>query len=386
MNAMTPRQRVSATLNHTEPDRVPFDCTFTIEAYCALEKALNLPPDAGISAGSPSLNVSPSLDMLERMRIDLCYIGLNAWPGEAPFEYGQERYTDIWGVGYRRVDSKAGFEYVNDVHPLANATLADLDAYPWPDPAAPELTEGLRQKAQAIFNQTSFALVGKFSTPIVEQASALRGLEQLFMDLAVNPQFAAALFARLTAIAMRLNEAGLSACGEYLQILRLAGDDMGSQRGTLLSPAMFRRQVKPFFAQLYSHAKQTFVQHNPNGKLMAHTDGDVYPILPDYIEMGLDLLNPVQPYVAEMDHERLKHEFGAQLAFHGGMDIRHVLPFGSPAEVREEVEKTIRALAPGGGYILAPTHYLLPDVPPANMLALRDAVLEFGQYPLTNLL
>jgi uroporphyrinogen decarboxylase len=115
---------------------------------------------------------------------------------------------------------------------------------------------------------------------------------------------------------------------------------------------------------------------------MAHTDGDVYPIIPDYIEMGLDVLNPVQPYVAEMEPEKLKREFGRQLAFHGGIDLQRVLPFGTPEKVYAEAVKAMRTLGPGGGYILAPTHYLTPDVPPENVLALRNAVLERGAYPL----
>jgi uroporphyrinogen decarboxylase len=115
---------------------------------------------------------------------------------------------------------------------------------------------------------------------------------------------------------------------------------------------------------------------------MAHTDGDVYPLINDYIEMGLDVLNPVQPFVAEMDHARLKREFGKQLSFHGGIDIQHTLPFGTPDEVRFQVRRTLNCLAPNGGYIVAPTHYLLPDVPPENILALRETVLESGQYPL----
>lgn len=166
--------------------------------------------------------------------------------------------------------------------------------------------------------------------------------------------------------------------------LRLAGDDMGHQRGTLLSPTMFRQIVKPRFARLYRQAKQLFHQYNPNGKLMAHTDGDVYPLIPDYIEMGLDVLNPVQPYVAEMEHSRLKREFGDRLSFHGGMDLQNVLPFGRPDEVRTEAINVMHALGSGGGLILAPTHYLLPDVPPENVMALRDAVLEHGRYPLVN--
>ncbi len=210
----------------------------------------------------------------------------------------------------------------------------------------------------------------------------LRGMEQLFMDMALDPEFVFALMDKLTDTAVAYIEQGLNACGKYLQILRLAGDDMGHQHGTLLSPRMFRTTIKPHFERLYKSAKTQFLSINPRGKMMAHTDGDVYPFIPDYLEMGLDILNPVQPYVAEMEHEKLNHEFGNRLSFHGGIDIQHVMPFGTPEQVREEAIKVMRALGPGGGYILAPTHYLLPDVPPKNIIALRNTVLEFGKYPL----
>jgi uroporphyrinogen decarboxylase len=140
--------------------------------------------------------------------------------------------------------------------------------------------------------------------------------------------------------------------------------------------------IKPHFSRLYKQAKSMFHEYNPQGKLMAHTDGDVYPIIPDYCEMGLDILNPVQPYVSEMEHDKLKSEFGDKLSFHGGIDIQKVMPFGSPEEVTREATTTMKNLGRGGGYILSPTHYLLADVPPENTIALRDAVIQYGRYPL----
>jgi uroporphyrinogen decarboxylase len=145
---------------------------------------------------------------------------------------------------------------------------------------------------------------------------------------------------------------------------------------------MFRSMIKPHFARLYGEARRMLNEINPEIRIMGHTDGDVYPIIPDYIEIGLDVLNPVQPYVAEMEHDRLKKEFGDKLSFHGGIDLQKVMPFGTTDEVTAEAIKTMRALGNNGGYILAPTHYLLADVPPENILALRDAVLKHGQYPL----
>ena len=382
---MTSRERVIKALEHQEPDRVPFDCRFTYEAYRKLEKTLGYPEDKTIVPRSPDLGVTPSIEFLKGFNVDLYYIGLNSWKNEPSFYFGAETFQDAWGVGFKKISSDSGTEYFNDSHPLSQATQKDLEKFAWPDPDDPELTAGLQERAAYLSNETDFALVGKFSSSIFEQAAALLGMQQLYVDLAQDPDFVMDLFNRLTDIAIKLNEVGLKACGQYLHILRLAGDDMGSQRGTLLNPKMFRRMVKPFFERLYHQSKALFLKYNPKGKLMAHTDGDVYPIIPDYCEMGLDVLNPVQPYVAEMEHEKLKTEFGDRLSFHGGIDIQNVLPFGSPQVVTREAIKVMKALGRGGGYILSPTHYLLADVPPENILAMRDAVLKSGNYPLSGL-
>lgn len=382
MSEMTARERVMTALNHSEPDRVAFDCTFTDAAYRRLARYLGQTPDPAAAPGSPSLNVTPPAAFLQELGVDLYYLGLGSPTGRMPFEAGMPEYKDEWGIEYRRMETAAGPDYAAVSHPLARAGLADLDNYPWPDPDEPALTAGLAEKARRLSQTTDFALVGKFNTALFEHASLLRGMERLYLDLVEDTEFVEALLDRLTALALRQIRRGLEACGPQLQILRLAGDDLGSQQGPLISPRMFRRLVKPHFARLYREAKSLFHEYNPAGKLMAHTDGDVYPLIPDYIEMGLDVLNPVQPFVAEMDHARLKREFGAALSFHGGIDIQRTLPFGTQDEVCRETARTISALGPGGGYILAPTHYLLADVPPENILSMRDSVMTMGRYPL----
>jgi uroporphyrinogen decarboxylase len=210
----------------------------------------------------------------------------------------------------------------------------------------------------------------------------MRGFEQFLIDVSFEPDFASALMSKLVDIALARLEVGLKACGKYLQCVRFAGDDMGQQSGLLMSPKMFREVVKPVFARYYQEARKMIDDYDPEIKIMAHTDGDVYPIIPDYIEMGLDVLNPVQPYVKEMEHDKLKAEFGDRLSFHAGIDIQNVMPFGTVDEVKAEAVKVMRVLGQSGGYILAPTHYLQGDVPPENVIALRDAVMEHGQYPL----
>ena len=383
MTEMSSRQRVITALAHQEPDRIPWDCTFSYGCYLRLKKHLGLTPRQDPQPSSNWLSISPPIELLQELQCDLYYVGLGKAKNTPVFEYGMEAYTDAWGVTFRRAPNPSGFHYEFARHPLAHATVKDLDDYPWPDPHDPARVAGLEERCHWLYENTDFALVGKFSESIFEQAFYLRGLEQWLVDLAADPEFAEALMDRLVDISIAMTEVGLKACGKYIQVLRLAGDDMGHQHGTILSPKMFRKLVKPRFARLYHAAKSMFRTYNPNGKLKAHTDGNVYPFIEDYIELGLDVLNPVQPYVDEMDHTRLKSQFGDRLAFHGGIDIQNVLPFGTPIEVNAEAKKTMAALGQGGGYILAPTHYVQPDVPPENILALRDAVLEHGRYPLS---
>ncbi len=382
MAEMNSRERVVTTLSHREPDRIPFDCTFGYEGYLRLAKYLGLKTKKEVIPGSPWLAVSNPIELLHELNIDLCYIGLGKTKDTPVFEYGMDFYTDEWGVKFRKVELPTGLMYDIYDHVLAGATLTDLEQYPWPDPYHPDLVEGLEEKARDLYENTNFALIGKFSNSIFEQAHYMRGFEQLLMDLSLEPDFVDVLMGKLVDIALARLEVGLKACGKYIQAVRFAGDDMGQQNGPIMSPAMFRNLIKPQFSRYYQKARKLIDQYNPDIKIIAHTDGDVYPLIPDYIEMGLDVLNPVQPYVAEMEHDKLKAEFGDRLSFHAAIDIQKVMPFGTPEEVKAEAIKTMKALGPGGGYILAPTHYLQADVPPENIIALRDAVLEYGIYPL----
>jgi uroporphyrinogen decarboxylase len=382
MAEMTSRERVVAALNHREPDRVPFDCNFVYEGYLRIEEYLGLKPEKEVYPGSPWLAVSNPVELLDELKIDLCYIGLAKSSSVPEFEYGMDHYVDGWGVKFRKVEHTSGIHYDFYDPVLKDASIKELEEYPWPDPTNPELILGLEKKAKDLYENTDFALVGKFSNSIFEQSFYMRGFEQLLMDLALDPEFASALMSKMVDLALGYLEVGLKACGKYLQCVRFAGDDMGQQSGMLMSPKTFREVIKPQFARYYATARKLIDQVNPEIKVMAHTDGDVYPIIPDYIEMGLDVLNPVQPYVKDMEHDKLKAEFGDRLAFHAAIDIQKVMPFGTPEEVKSEAIKTMKTLGPGGGYILAPTHYLQADVPPENVIALRDAVLEFGKYPL----
>jgi uroporphyrinogen decarboxylase len=150
----------------------------------------------------------------------------------------------------------------------------------------------------------------------------------------------------------------------------------------MISPKLFHELVRPRFARLWNLARKKLQEKNPAGKLMLHSCGNVRPFIPTWIEMGLDILDPIQPRARGMEPEGLKRDFGDRLVFHGGLDIQHTLPFGTQQDVAAEVKRYMSILAPGGGYIVAPAHNVQSDVPPANLVAIRDAIQEFGNYPI----
>ena len=183
---------------------------------------------------------------------------------------------------------------------------------------------------------------------------------------------------------MGLDEVGIEAAGEYVDILRLSGEDLGTQEGPMISLPMFRRLIRPYMEKLWRFAKKKLLEKNPGAKIMLHSCGSVRWVIPDWIEMGLDILDPIQPKAKGMDPFQLKADFGDKLSFHGGIDAQYILPFGTVEEVRQYTRKYIQALAPGGGYIVAPVHNVQGDVPPENLVAMRDAVEEFGYYPINS--
>jgi len=251
----------------------------------------------------------------------------------------------------------------------------DLDRYPWPDLAHPGRFVGLREKAKAI-QDAGYAVVALSGVSPFEQSYMMRGIENWLLDLAADPDFALALLRKVTDLMKAAVINLLEEAGEYIDVL-VTGDDLGSQNGPMISPKMYRRLVKPFHAELMSEIKK-----RTRARIFYHSDGDIYPLLPDLIEVGIDLLNPVQVSAREMgDTARLKREFGDRLSFCGAIDTQWVLPYGTPDDVRAEVRRRIRDLAPGGGYVLAAVHCIQPDVPPENILAMCDEAKKAGRYP-----
>jgi uroporphyrinogen decarboxylase len=379
----TSRKRVEAVLNHQIPDRVPIDMTITQLPYERLRDALGLEPEAGLKASSFT-EVRPAPDLLNTLGIDITWVKLSGprnWRPPEPAAGGI--HFDEWGVGRKKIFQREGV-FLNEVAhtPLAEADLADLDRYAWPDPQDPGRIEGLEAEARRLYETTDLALMGRFGGTILEQAAYLRGWERWLMDLVLEPEFARRLMEIITDIQIELDLAGIRAAGRYLSIFKLSGEDLGMQDRPLFSMKVWQALVRPALARRWQAAREALEHHAPHVKLMLHSDGAIRPFLADLIEDGVQVLDPVQPRCAGMDFYELKRDFGDELIFHGGVDTQEVLPFGTPQEVEADVTRCIDSLGKGGGLILAPVHNVQADVPPENLIAMCTTARESGRYPL----
>jgi uroporphyrinogen decarboxylase len=211
-----------------------------------------------------------------------------------------------------------------------------------------------------------------------ERAHAMQGMDKFLLNMVLYPDFCQALLRRITDLCKVLMGHFLDACGDLIDIIKI-GDDLGTQNSLLISPKMYRQFLKPLHAEFI-----TFIKERTAAKVFFHTDGDVFDLIPDFIEMGVDILNPIQTSAGRMSNlEELKRRYGTNMAFCGAIDTRTTLPHGTPEEVRQEVRRAMSALGPGGGYMVASVHTIMDDVPAQNILAMVDAVEGFGRYPLS---
>ncbi len=379
---LTSRERVRLALNHQEPDRVPIDITWTKVPYAAARHALGLPDEVL----KPDVwdRVKPGLDVIERLSVDFVWVGVRGPANRAPFSFAMDEWSDEWGVTFRKVtrpDQGDQFE-IHD-WPIKAPRLELLDAYAWPNPLDPARYEGVGDQVQHLYKTTDYALCGRLGDNIWEMGNYMAGQADWLMYVATDPDFCRELMTRVAAIQKQVYLEGLKHIGKYLSVVRLGGEDFGIQTGMLISPRVFRSLVKPILADVYCAVKERLADlGNYECKLMLHTCGAVAPIIPDLIEIGVDVLDPVQTRARGMNALGLKEAYGDRISFHGGLDTQGVIPFGTEEQVSAEVRQKIESFAPGGGYILCPTHNLQADVPGQNALALARAGVEYGRYPI----
>jgi uroporphyrinogen decarboxylase len=378
--SLTSRERVLCALNHEEPDRVPLFIG-TSGATTVLSPGYErLKSHLGIKCG-PTRYFSKALQYTwldEEVMLRLGSDGRAIAPGPAESVFAKEvsdnEIIDAWGTPWRRAADSLYFEIAG--FPLRNATLDDIEKYPWPKLTAPSRFVGLVEQAQAI-HQAGYATVLVAGVTIFEQACLMRGMDTVLMDMASDEDFFTALLTKLKNLAIEYVDVLLRDVGRYVDVF-VTGDDLGMTAGPMMSPAAYRRLIKPHHADLLGAIKQRI-----SGKIFFHSCGNIYRLLGDLADAGVDLINPVQVSAGEMgDTARLKREFGNRLSFCGGIDTLHVMPQGTVHDVRAEVRRRIQDLAPGGGYVAAAVHCIQPDVSPENTVALCDAVREFGRYPI----
>jgi uroporphyrinogen decarboxylase len=376
---LTPRERVLTALNHEQPDRPPIiigtsnTTTIKMKAYQRLKEHLGLQAEDRYLYDWPELG-SALLDepVLERLHGD----ARGVWDRLPEEVYrrnaarpAHSNYIDDWGSGAMEIEPGVWFP---GVHPLAEAnTIEALEAYPWPDMNDPYRVAHVREAAQKLRQEDQYAVI---ATPWLlfpfERAFAMQGMDRFLYNMAVKPDFAEALLKKHAELCKTLMGHFLAELGDNVDIVKI-GDDLGMQDRLMISPRMYRRILKPIHADYIA-----FIKERTQAKLFFHTDGDVFDLIDDFIEIGVDILNPIQTAAGKMANlAELKARFGKNLVFCGAVDTQRILPFGKPDEVRQEVRRVLDVLSPGGGYMLASVHTIMEEVPPENILAMVDAVV-----------
>jgi len=356
MRGLPPRERLLIALSRRVPDRVPMDITgFNRQAFKIFKQK------TGLKDPAEYFNLDFRLVGFKRTRVNL--------KDYAQFHCNLPRRATFneWGTAFVR-GSMPAFDHF--VPPLTNVpSLKEIEEYPLPD-FKEEYRHCQLEKEVNKIHRKQFAAIASMAMTIFEVSWQIRGFNELLSDFLINEEYAQCLLDRITKLrcfqAKRFAQAGV----DVLHI----GDDVGMQDRLMMSPFLWRKWLKPRLAQVIESVKQV----NPKIFIFYHSDGYIEPIIPDLIEVGVNVLNPVQPEC--MDPVKLKKQYGDQLAFWGTVGIQTTLPFGTPEHIKQVVRERIETVGKGGGLIIAPTHVIEPEVPWENIMAFVAAVKEYGQY------
>ena len=388
MKTYTSYDRVKAALEHKEPDKIPFDLGsaavtgININALRSLRKYIGLPETVTLKDKVTQIAHIED-DLIDALKIDIRGVvpdpalkkGLAYEPG---IENGYDRLIDEWGMGWRM--PVTGGHYYDLYHsPLASATsIADIEKYPWPDALDMTRYSDLKLKADKfVYGEKKAYFLERMSSGMWEHAMWMRGYEQFYIDMMVNPGIVQAIMERILEVNMQYWERALAAVGENVLVASMA-DDLGSQNSLLVDLETYRQQIWPFHKRLFD-----FVKSKAKGKIYIffHNDGAVMETFPLLIDAGVDIINPFQVSCTGMDTRKFKLEFGRDLTVWGGScDSQVIMPFGTPQEVRDETRRRIEDLAPGGGFIFAPIHVIQDGVPPENIMAWWETLQKYGVY------
>jgi len=385
---MNSRERVLTALNHKEPDRVPFDMGGTVltginvKAYAALRDYLGLPPIELTIVDVVQQLAQVDDDVIDRLGVDV----RNVAPRSSAtyrieikdMQGGNYTYFyDEYGIGWR-MPKVGGLYYDMFDHPLGgHIDESNIDRYVLPDPKDPARFAGLREAAERVIEEEQRALiVGNLSAGIFEMYLWTRGFTDGYSDFVGKPARSQNIMHRFMDLQLAYWEKMFDVLGDMIDVVQLA-DDFAGQNDMLISPSSYRRHLKPLHKELFD-----FIHSRSSAKIFLHSCGSIRKVIPDLIEIGLDVINPVQVSAAGMNSAELKREYGRDLTFWGGgVDTQRAFNENhTPEEVREDVKRRITDLMPSGGFVFATVHNILHNVPPENIMAMWETLQEYGAY------
>lgn len=378
LGPMKPRERYYKVVEHEEPDRVPLDFWITPAAYAKVRDYLKITAPETQEWGIMS-SWKISEEMLRRLHLDFRRVYM-----KESSSFKSKTYPDGTTDGEMGFRGKWYGPYWEVVYyPWADFTeVEQVEEYEWMDPDDPSRMEGVVEWAKQLHEKTDYTVVGMVGGPwgVLEMCEHfMRGFDKFLIDLAENSKLAEAMMDKCMDLALEMNRVLLDEAGEYLDLVQV-GDDLGHQNGLIMSPPMYRRLIKPRHNRIY----QDIHKRAPHVKILFHSCGAIEPVINDLIEVGVDILNPIQPLAKGMDSEQLKQKYGSRLTFHGGIDLQHTMSSqGTKSDLKAEIDRRLRALAPGGGYILAPAHNIQDDSTPEKIVYMYDYAEKKGRYPIS---
>ena len=373
--SLTHRERVQLALSRRQPDRTPVDMMGNASmlldnTYLRLRDHLGLTPIAPVRSGSSAKYYDERI--LEHFGVDFRRVFLAKGSAAANTVHEDDTFTDPWGVRSRAIGI-----FINAIdHPLRHAaTLDDVEAYAWPTAEGLYSADGVREAAYHLYHDTDYAVVARnpLSPGFLDRGCNLVGMAEFFMLLLDAPEVADFMLDRILEIYMGVYRMFLEAAGPYVQMVEVA-DDLGAERSTLISPAMYRRFIKPREQQLYAMIHELA----PEAFIIHHTDGNVFAIIPDLIEVGVNVLNPMQTSSRDMGAQQVKDAYGDRLAFHGAVEGME----GDKDALVAEVKARIDVLGKGGGYVLASCNHMI-DVAPENIVAMFETAVNYRPWQRT---
>ena len=397
---MTSRERVLATLNHREPDKIPIDfggmgsTGIMALAYNGLKQELGLQKNKTRMLDINQQLAIPEKEILDLFQVDVISLESSFmqnnkdWKNwqlpdnskvEIPAELLPKWVGEEWvlmdgeRIKARMPESCLYFESCNPPLEFA-ATEQEIQNYRW-NYFSDDYFRELENNAKQLYEETEYAIMGGFGGSIFEEYQVLRGYSKAMLDLVADPNFAEALIGKLTEVHLCNLEKYLQAVSKYIQVIQM-GDDLGMQSGPQISLELYQDYIKPAHKKIYQYVKS-----NSDLFLFLHSCGSIYDFIPDLIDAGVDILNPVQFSAANMDSKNLKEKFGDKITFWGGgVDTQKDLPFGTPDEVADQVEMQMKTFSPGGGFVFAAVHNIQANTPIENIIKLFETAIKYREY------